>query len=81
MATYKVDQLPAPLTNLGEGPHWDWQTQNLYYVDIYGGTINRYSYAENKTYSATVGKFLKSNHVTLKVIAKVIFKYDCASEN
>ncbi|XP_055709062.1 regucalcin-like isoform X2 [Phlebotomus papatasi] len=56
MATYKVDQLPAPLTNLGEGPHWDWKTQNLYYVDIYGGTINRYSYAENKTYSATVEK-------------------------
>ncbi|XP_055681180.1 regucalcin isoform X1 [Lutzomyia longipalpis] len=56
MATYKVEQLPAPLTNLGEGPHWDWQTQNLYYVDIYGGTINRYNYAENKTYTATVEK-------------------------
>uniref|UniRef100_A0A1L8DLY9 Regucalcin n=1 Tax=Nyssomyia neivai TaxID=330878 RepID=A0A1L8DLY9_9DIPT len=56
MATDEVEQLPAPLTNLGEGPHWDWKTQNLYYCDIYGGTINRYNYAENKTYSATVEK-------------------------
>ncbi|XP_059613722.1 regucalcin isoform X2 [Phlebotomus argentipes] len=56
MTAYKVEQVPAPLANLGEGPHWDWQTQNLYYVDIYGGTINRFSYAENKTYSATVDK-------------------------
>uniref|UniRef100_A0A6B2E813 Regucalcin n=1 Tax=Phlebotomus kandelakii TaxID=1109342 RepID=A0A6B2E813_9DIPT len=59
MATYKVDQLPAPLANLGEGPHWDWKTQNLYYVDIYGntvGTINRYCYKENKVYTATIEK-------------------------
>lgn len=51
---YKVEQLPSPLTVLGEGPHWDSETQNLYFNDIYGGTINRYCITENKTYSATV---------------------------
>ncbi|GAB0094078.1 hypothetical protein DMENIID0001_093000 [Sergentomyia squamirostris] len=64
-STYKVDQVPAPLANLGEGPHWDWETQNLYYVDIYGnkeGTINRYNPKENKTYTATVGELSFNYH-------------------
>ncbi|KAL9697874.1 hypothetical protein quinque_001315 [Culex quinquefasciatus] len=36
------------------GPHWCIQRQSLYYNDIYGGTIHRYDYAENKTYTASV---------------------------
>lgn len=27
---------------LGEGPHWDEATQSLYYVDIFGQTINKF---------------------------------------
>lgn len=53
---YKVEQLPSPKNVLGEGPHWDVGSQSLYYIDIYGGTIHRYDYADNKTYTATVGK-------------------------
>ncbi|XP_017785355.1 PREDICTED: uncharacterized protein LOC108568659 [Nicrophorus vespilloides] len=30
-------------TELGEGPHWDQRTQSLYYVDIFGQTINKYT--------------------------------------
>jgi len=56
MASYKVEVVPSPLSVLGEGPHWDIDTQSLYYIDIYGNkaSINRYDYAENKTYGATV---------------------------
>lgn len=56
MASYKVEVVPSPLSVLGEGPHWDIETQSLYYIDIYGNkaSINRYDYAENKTYGATV---------------------------
>lgn len=54
MAEYTVVELPSPKSVLGEGPHWDAQTQNLYYVDIYGPSILRYSLDENKVYSASV---------------------------
>ncbi|XP_052870510.1 regucalcin [Anopheles cruzii] len=57
MSSYKVEQLPSPLSVLGEGPHWDVERQSLYYNDIYGGSIHRYDYAENKTYNATVEGF------------------------
>lgn len=48
----------APLSLLGEGPHWDVETQSLYYVDIFGvnESILRYDYVENKTYFATIGQ-------------------------
>lgn len=54
--SYKVEQLNAPLSVLGEGPHWDAETNDLYYIDIYGGTVNRYCMTEDKTYSATIGE-------------------------
>ncbi|XP_058453862.1 regucalcin-like [Malaya genurostris] len=50
----KIAQLPSPLSQLGEGPVWDTDTQSLFYVDIMGAAILRYDYAENKTYSATI---------------------------
>lgn len=53
-AEYSVQQLPSPLSHLGEGPVWDVDSQSLYYVDINGAAILRYDYAENKTYSATI---------------------------
>lgn len=49
--------LPSPLSQLGEGPHWDIETQNLYYVDIFLGSVLRYDYAANKTFVAKVGKY------------------------
>ncbi|XP_019534284.2 regucalcin [Aedes albopictus] len=54
MTSYKVEQLPSPLNVLGEGPHWSIEKQSLYYNDIYGGTIHRYDYAENKTFTAKI---------------------------
>ncbi|XP_055641532.1 regucalcin-like isoform X2 [Toxorhynchites rutilus septentrionalis] len=53
-AKYKVEQLPGPLCQLGEGPVWDAATRSVFYVDINGAAILRYDYADNKTYSATI---------------------------
>lgn len=59
LQTYKVEQVQtAPLSNLGEGPHWDQRRQSLYYNDIYGGMIRRYDFVRNRTYSCTIGKHL-----------------------
>ncbi|CAH1118004.1 unnamed protein product [Phaedon cochleariae] len=41
---------------LGEAPHWDSETQTLYFVDINGYTINKYVPATRKHTSAHVGK-------------------------
>uniref|UniRef100_A0A182SCH6 SGL domain-containing protein n=1 Tax=Anopheles maculatus TaxID=74869 RepID=A0A182SCH6_9DIPT len=55
--SYQVVQLPGPRTKLGEGPVWDIDTQSLYYVDINTPAVHRYDYAENRTYSAKLGKY------------------------
>lgn len=56
--SFKVEVLPSPKSELGEGPHWDEHTQSLYYVDIYGkeSSILRYDYKENKVYSAKIDR-------------------------
>lgn len=56
---YKIEVLPSPTSQIGEGPHWDSDSQSLYYNDIYStdGSVHRYDYAENKTYSAKIGAF------------------------
>lgn len=54
---YTVERINAPKLKLGEGPHWDVETQSLYFVDIGGKTINCYKYNEKKTYSAAIGMF------------------------
>lgn len=55
--SYLVKQIEsAPLTVLGEGPHWDIERQSLYFNDIYGGTIHRFDYASGKTYNCKIGK-------------------------
>jgi len=55
-ATVKVENLPSPISVIGEGPHWDVESQSLYYNDIYGheSSVLRYDYRENKTYTATI---------------------------
>lgn len=59
MATPVIEVLPSPFSAIGEGPHWDVETQSLYYNDIYGieSSILRYDYNENKTYGAKIGEW------------------------
>lgn len=46
-------------TELGEGPHWDVETQSLIFVDIKGPTINRYVPSTKQFTKVKVpGKFL-----------------------
>jgi len=40
---------------LGEGPHWDAKRQTLYFVDIQGSAVFRYTPASNKFAKASVG--------------------------
>ncbi|XP_058446762.1 regucalcin-like [Malaya genurostris] len=54
MASYKVEQIPDPRLDLGEGPHWDSENQSLFYVNLFEATIHRLDYKHNKVYSATV---------------------------
>uniref|UniRef100_A0A182W7R0 Regucalcin n=1 Tax=Anopheles minimus TaxID=112268 RepID=A0A182W7R0_9DIPT len=52
MADVKVEVLPGPFLQLGEGPHWDGESQSLYYVCILTSTLHRYDWRENRTYTA-----------------------------
>ncbi|XP_052864811.1 regucalcin-like [Anopheles cruzii] len=52
MSNVKVEVLPGPFLQLGEGPHWDAESQSLYYVCILSATLHRYDWQEAKTYSA-----------------------------
>lgn len=39
----KIERLEEIATTLvGEAPHWDCGTQTLYFVDVFGNTINKY---------------------------------------
>lgn len=40
----------------GNNPFWDDDTNSLYYVDLYGGELLRYSYDDDKVYRAVVDK-------------------------
>lgn len=46
-----------PNIELGEGPHWDIQTQSLYFVDIFGKAVHKYIPASGKHYKAAVGTY------------------------
>lgn len=43
---------------LGEGPHWDEKTQSLYYVDVIGKNILKYTPKTNKLTKASTGKLV-----------------------
>ncbi|VVC31558.1 Hypothetical protein CINCED_3A011058 [Cinara cedri] len=45
----------TPALELGEGPHWDISTQNLYFVDLHKSKINRYHPETGDYFSATIG--------------------------
>ncbi|XP_036331450.1 regucalcin-like [Rhagoletis pomonella] len=51
---YKLEPIPNGETLIGEGPHWDIETQSLYFVDIDVAKLLRYDYKQNKTYSAVL---------------------------
>ncbi|XP_055910556.1 uncharacterized protein LOC129944923 [Eupeodes corollae] len=52
--SYKVEPLPDSFAELGEGPHWDIETQSLYMVDLSAGKIMRYDYKQNKMYKCQI---------------------------
>lgn len=52
--SYKIEPLPDSYAELGESPHWDIATQNLYYVDIDAGKILRYDFNKNKVFKAKI---------------------------
>ncbi|XP_036345033.1 regucalcin-like, partial [Rhagoletis pomonella] len=52
--SYKVEAVPNSYGEHGEGPHWDIESQSLYYVDIEAGKLLRYDYQENKVYKSKI---------------------------
>ncbi|RZC42485.1 SGL domain containing protein [Asbolus verrucosus] len=50
----KIERLTESIT-LGEAPHWDVETQSLYYVDIIGMAIYKYTPETKKSVKASVG--------------------------
>ena len=57
---------------LGEGPHYDVKSQNLYYVDIVAPAIFRYSLETGKIFKATI----KDNNLLLGFITPIEGKTD-----
>ncbi|XP_055914630.1 regucalcin-like [Eupeodes corollae] len=51
---YEVEALPESYAHLGEGPHWDVATQNLFMVDIEAGKLKRFDYKLNKIYECQI---------------------------
>ncbi|XP_055641439.1 regucalcin-like [Toxorhynchites rutilus septentrionalis] len=51
---YKVEEIPGPQLDLGEGPHWDIKRQSLYYVSLLEATIHRFDYNKKRVFSAKV---------------------------
>ncbi|XP_039288727.1 regucalcin isoform X1 [Nilaparvata lugens] len=54
MTSYKVSPITCPL-HLAKGPHWDANTQTLYCVDIFKGTVHSYKPSTCQFSTATVG--------------------------
>lgn len=44
---------------LGEGPHWDVDTQSLYFVDIFGNSIHKYTPGSKTHTKAVIGEYVK----------------------
>lgn len=41
---------------LGEGPHWDVESQSLYYIDIFGQYIHKYTPGTNSNTKVKIGE-------------------------
>ena len=57
---------------VGEGPHWDDQSQTLLYVDIIDGSLHRWSAATGRDEKHTFGKFLLSYFMDSKIVKRWI---------
>lgn len=53
--SFKIEKLLDGL-ELGEGPHWDVETQTLYFVDSNKGTIHSYVPSTKQHAKAPLGK-------------------------
>lgn len=51
----KVEPI-TPKLHLPKGPHWDENTQTLYFVDMFKGTIHSYNPASDVFKTAIVGE-------------------------
>lgn len=57
MSDVTVEPIVGPYI-LGEGPHWDYVSKKLYFVDIIGQKIIRYDPLTKILTSAFLGKYL-----------------------
>lgn len=49
-----ITSVPTPLSGFADdNPYWDEETQSVYFGDVFGQLLFRYSYKENRTYSTT----------------------------
>ncbi|KAJ8967887.1 hypothetical protein NQ314_002592 [Rhamnusium bicolor] len=48
--------IEAAIVELAEGPHWDAETQSLYFVDVTGQYIHKYVPSTKKHTKARIGK-------------------------
>lgn len=55
--SYKIEKLLEGF-QLAEGPHWDVETQNLYFIDHINETINKYTPATKEHTSAVIGTYV-----------------------
>ncbi|RZF37964.1 hypothetical protein LSTR_LSTR005464 [Laodelphax striatellus] len=62
---YKVKSISKKQFGWGHSPYWDVKTQTLYFVDIYGGSVNSYKPATKKLFSA---KIVHGPHATTSLI-------------
>ncbi|KAF6211720.1 hypothetical protein GE061_012235 [Apolygus lucorum] len=52
----KIERLPIEAVGLGEGPHWDVESQSLFFVDLRVGKIHMYTPATNRSISIETWK-------------------------
>lgn len=65
----KIEKVVDVPLDLGESPHWDADTQSIYFVDINGHYINRFVPATGSYTKAYIGKKL-FNYCQFKDLAK-----------
>jgi sugar lactone lactonase YvrE len=56
MSTTPKIEVISNLCILGEGPHWNEETQDLLYVDIPGKAVHRYDPKTEEDFELVIGK-------------------------
>ncbi|KAI2806338.1 hypothetical protein BLOT_008293 [Blomia tropicalis] len=73
-----IDQ--SPVSDLGEGPHWDKSVSSLYYVDAFVGDVHRYETKEGKHSRINLGDLVtivipiegQPDHVIVSLRNKIV---------